>query len=74
MPAYIKPPNPGDLQVTLLSEGNVVDAQYASTPQEAALTAITLIFHIGELDVGDSITVTDADPGANAPLVPAMPR
>jgi hypothetical protein len=66
--------NPGDLLVTLLCNDNVVETQLASTPQEAALTAVTMVWHVGELDSGDSITVTDADPGENATLVPATPR
>jgi hypothetical protein len=66
--------NPGDLLVTLLCEGKVVETQLASTPQEAALTAVTLIWHIGELDVGDSLTVTSADPGEDATLVPGGPK
>jgi hypothetical protein len=65
--------NPGDLMVTLLCDNKVVETQLAASPQEAALTAVTMIWHIGELDAGDSIAVTDADPGANATLVPAMP-
>jgi hypothetical protein len=66
--------NPGDLLVTLLCDDNVVDTQLASTPQEAAVTAVTMIWHLGELDAGDSITVADADPGENAPLVPGGPK
>jgi hypothetical protein len=65
--------NPGDLLVTLLCD-NVVETQLASSPQEAALTAVTMIWHLGELDAGDSIAVTDADPGENATLVPATLR
>jgi hypothetical protein len=66
--------NPGDLLVTLLCDDKVVETQLASSPQEAALTAVTMIWHIGELDIGDSLTVTSAGPGANAPLVPDAPR
>jgi hypothetical protein len=74
MLAHVRKPNPGELQVTLLCDGKVVDAQFASTPEEAALTAVTLIWHIGELDVGDSLTVTSVDPGEGVTLVPETPR
>jgi hypothetical protein len=73
MTDHARHPNPGDLLVTLLCEGKVVDTQVASSPEEAALQAVTLIWHIGELDIGDSLTVTAADPGGDAPLVPDAP-
>jgi hypothetical protein len=74
MPAYVRSLNPRDLQVTFLTNGKVVDVQYASSPEEAATTAIVMITHIGELDAGDSLTVTHADPGAGATLAPGTPR
>jgi hypothetical protein len=57
----------------MLCECKVVETQIASTPGEAAFTAVTMIWHIGEPDIGDSLTVTGADPGEGAPLVPDTP-
>ena len=74
MPVYVRNLNPGGLQVTFLTDGKVVDVQYASSPEEAATTAITMITQIGELDVGDSLTVAHAGPGEGATLVPGTPR
>ena len=68
MPIQTRSANPGDLQVTLLSDGNIVESQFASTPEEAADAAIIMIKHIGELDDGDSITVTKADPARDVTL------
>jgi hypothetical protein len=70
MPIQTRSANPGNLKVTLLCDGKVVEAQFAFSPEEAADTAIIMIKHIGELDDGDSITVTNADPGEGVTLVP----
>jgi hypothetical protein len=70
MPIQTRSANAGDLQVTLRCDGQVVEAQFASSPEDAADTAIIMIKHVGELDDGDSITVTNADPGDGVTLVP----
>jgi hypothetical protein len=64
MPVYVRSGS-GDLRLTLISSGKVVDTQFAATRSEAARIAISMIVARNGMYDGDTLTVA-ADEGPDA--------
>jgi hypothetical protein len=56
MPVYLRTDR-GDLHLTLSNGADVLDAQIAATPAEAARVAVMMISSRDELNHGDTLTV-----------------
>jgi hypothetical protein len=63
MPVHIRSTTHGDLRLTLSNNGDVLDTQLATTPQEANRIAIMMIASRDAFDVGDTLTCRHAVPG-----------
>ena len=63
MPAHIRTAH-GDLRLTLTNNGEVIDTQFAATPQEANRVAIMMIASRDVFDAGDTLTCRRTDGGA----------
>jgi hypothetical protein len=55
MPVFIRTDR-GDLRLTLISDGEVVDTQTAATPQEANRVAIMMLASRDVFDAGDTLS------------------